>query len=147
MSALVFDCLGSHRACSLASFLDYREQEKNNVDLSSVNHTGLLLEYETLELRVHPAQVEISNDSDEHCTVVTIDSANRPGTLVEVSVFRFPTLFYVCRFNSPLNRLMSQSLDGLQVVQHFTELGLNVRSARISSDGGWFVDGALCVDI
>lgn len=23
---------------------------------------------------------------------------------------------------------------------HFTELGLNVRSARISSDGGWFVD-------
>eukprot|EP00884_Botryococcus_braunii_P007924 jgi/Botrbrau1/17132/Bobra.0157s0030.2 len=109
MSALVFDCLGSHRACSLASFLDYREQEKNNVDLSSVNHTGLLLEYETLELRVHPAQVEISNDSDEHCTVVTIDSANRPGTLVEV-------------------------------VQHFTELALNVRSARISSDGGWFVD-------
>ena len=29
-----------------------------------------------------------------------------------------------------------------QVVQHFTELGLNVRRARISSDGGWFVDGA-----
>ena len=28
----------------------------------------------------------------------------------------------------------------LQVVQHFTELGLNVKSARISSDGGWFVD-------
>lgn len=31
-----------------------------------------------------------------------------------------------------------------QVVQHFTELGLNVRRARISSDGGWFVDGASC---
>ena len=28
----------------------------------------------------------------------------------------------------------------LQVVQHFTELGLNVKTARISSDGGWFVD-------
>lgn len=28
----------------------------------------------------------------------------------------------------------------LQVVQHLTELGLNVKSARISSDGGWFVD-------
>lgn len=26
------------------------------------------------------------------------------------------------------------------MVQHFTELGLNVKSARISSDGGWFVD-------
>lgn len=27
-----------------------------------------------------------------------------------------------------------------QVVQHFTELALEIRSARISSDGGWFVD-------
>ena len=27
-----------------------------------------------------------------------------------------------------------------QVVQHFTELGLGVTKARISSDGGWFVD-------
>ena len=26
------------------------------------------------------------------------------------------------------------------MVQHFTELGLEMRSARISSDGGWFVD-------
>lgn len=26
------------------------------------------------------------------------------------------------------------------MVQHFTELGLDVRKARISSDGGWFVD-------
>lgn len=25
-------------------------------------------------------------------------------------------------------------------MQHFTELGLEMRSARISSDGGWFVD-------
>jgi UTP:GlnB (protein PII) uridylyltransferase len=28
----------------------------------------------------------------------------------------------------------------LQVVQCLTELGLNVKKARISSDGGWFVD-------
>ena len=28
----------------------------------------------------------------------------------------------------------------LQVVQHFTQLGLDVVRARISSDGGWFVD-------
>ena len=26
------------------------------------------------------------------------------------------------------------------MVQHFTELALEIRSARISSDGGWFVD-------
>lgn len=29
----------------------------------------------------------------------------------------------------------------LQVVQCLTELGLSVKQARISSDGGWFVDG------
>ena len=43
-------------------------------------------------------------------TLITIASANRPGTLVEV-------------------------------VQGLTELGLDVHRARISSDGGWFVDG------
>lgn len=43
------------------------------------------------------------------CTQITVDSANRPGTLIEV-------------------------------VQLLTELGLNVIKARISSDGGWFVD-------
>lgn len=29
----------------------------------------------------------------------------------------------------------------LQVVQCLTELGLSIKLARISSDGGWFVDG------
>lgn len=29
----------------------------------------------------------------------------------------------------------------MQVVQCLTELGLSVKQARISSDGGWFVDG------
>lgn len=32
----------------------------------------------------------------------------------------------------------------LQMVQHFTELDLRICSARISSDGGWFVDGEKC---
>lgn len=31
---------------------------------------------------------------------------------------------------------------GVQVVQCLTELGLSILRARISSDGGWFVDGA-----
>lgn len=83
MSALAFEGLASHRACSLASFLDYREQEKRH-DATSVTHTGTLVEYETLELRLHPAEVIIKNDVEGHRTVVTIDSANRPGTLVEV---------------------------------------------------------------
>jgi UTP:GlnB (protein PII) uridylyltransferase len=51
----------------------------------------------------------VDNESYDDRTIITVDSANRPGTLVEV-------------------------------VQCLTELGLNVKRARISSDGGWFVD-------
>lgn len=65
-------------------------------------HTGPLS-------RLEPQQVEIDNDTYADRTLITLDSANRPGTLVEV-------------------------------VQLLTELGLNVIKARISSDGGWFVD-------
>jgi len=54
-------------------------------------------------------QVTVDNESYDDRTIITVDSANRPGTLVEV-------------------------------VQCLTELGLIVKRARISSDGGWFVD-------
>jgi UTP:GlnB (protein PII) uridylyltransferase len=50
-------------------------------------------------------QVHVDNDTYDDRTIITVDSANRPGTLVEV-------------------------------VQCLTELGLNVKKARISSDGG-----------
>lgn len=50
-------------------------------------------------------QVTVDNDTYGDRTIITVDSANRPGTLVEV-------------------------------VQCLTELGLNVKKARISSDGG-----------
>lgn len=46
---------------------------------------GTLLEYETLELRLHPPNVMVDNETHEDMTVVTIDSANRPGTLIEVT--------------------------------------------------------------
>ena len=42
-------------------------------------------------------------------------------------------LLTLCMFPWTLSSL-------LQVVQHFTQLGLDVVRARISSDGGWFVD-------
>lgn len=93
---------------SLQSFQKYREVEEA-LQSRSTTLEGSLLEYETLELRVSPPNINIDNDTCEDSTIITIDSANRPGTLIEV-------------------------------VQHFTELGFNVRSARISSDGGWFVD-------
>ena len=38
----------------------------------------------TLELRVHPPEVTVDNTSHEKWTVVTIDSANRPGSLIHV---------------------------------------------------------------
>lgn len=39
-----------------------------------------------------------------------------------------------------INHLLTVCMVWLQVVQCLTELGLNVKKARISSDGGWFVD-------
>ncbi|GFH11829.1 uncharacterized protein HaLaN_07396, partial [Haematococcus lacustris] len=80
-----------------------------NPQQNSVTSDGLLLEYETLELRLHPPNVVIDNETYDDATLITIDSANRPGTLIEV-------------------------------VQCLTELNLSIRRARISSDGGWFVD-------
>ncbi len=53
---------------------------------SSVHDDGTLLEYETLELRLHPPNVLVDNETYDDMTVVTIDSANRPGTLIEVGV-------------------------------------------------------------
>jgi hypothetical protein len=46
------------RTPSLLAFNDYREAEQaNGAKHSSVTANGALLEYETLELRVHPPNV------------------------------------------------------------------------------------------
>ena len=45
---------------------------------------GAELEYATLELRVNPPTVRVDNDLEDRSTVVIVESANRPGTLVEV---------------------------------------------------------------
>ena len=74
------------RSPSLQAFPDYRALEASNAMQSSVSSTGELLEYETLELRVHPPNVEVDNAVDDGRTIITIDSANRPGTLVEVTL-------------------------------------------------------------
>lgn len=75
------------RARSLKPFKEYVELETQNLvnsSLSAVAPDGALLEYETLELRVHPTNVEIDNETREDSTLITVDSANRPGTLVEL---------------------------------------------------------------
>ena len=43
-----------------------------------------LLEYEALALRVAPPEISVDNVSRAAATVIAIDSANRPGTLVSV---------------------------------------------------------------
>jgi hypothetical protein len=112
---------------------EWQEVERNNAGATAVTPDGSLLDNLTLELRVHPPEVNIDNTSDAKATLVTVDSANRPGTLVFVSSNsrRRPT-------PGPARLLTNHPL--LQVVQHFTELGLRIRNARISSDGGWFHD-------
>ena len=143
MSALLLT-LGQ-KTQSLACFEEYREEEKHGGSQCSVERgSGALKEYHTLELRLNPPQISIDNDCDDTATVLCIDSANRSGTLVEV---RCPQALLVTgrMFGSPLGRTLTFGvlLRHLQVVQHMLALALQIRRARISSDGGWFVDGEL----
>eukprot|EP01023_Acetabularia_acetabulum_P027109 TRINITY_DN25664_c1_g1_i1.p1 TRINITY_DN25664_c1_g1~~TRINITY_DN25664_c1_g1_i1.p1 ORF type:complete len:525 (-),score=87.52 TRINITY_DN25664_c1_g1_i1:154-1728(-) len=101
-----------YNGSSRQSLVDWKAQVEETVSKNRsrcVDSGGCLVEYETYELLRNPPNVNIDNKQDINCTVITIDSANRPGTLVEV-------------------------------VTCLAELGINVRKARISSDGGWFVD-------
>jgi hypothetical protein len=47
------------KSASLLAFEAYREQEQNH---KNVTDGGNLLEWETLELRVHPPNVEVDNE-------------------------------------------------------------------------------------
>ena len=70
---------------SLQSFADYRHAEARAAEGAERDaSTGSLPEWETLELRINPPNVEIDNETHDDVTAVNIDSANRPGTLVEV---------------------------------------------------------------
>ena len=75
-----------HKSPSLIAFCDYRESEAQNDLQTSVSCSGELLEYETLELRVNPPNIDVDNNYDPSYTLITVDSANRPGTLVEVTL-------------------------------------------------------------
>ncbi|PNH09133.1 hypothetical protein TSOC_004273 [Tetrabaena socialis] len=56
MNAVLLRTLNPPRSSSLTAFSEYRENELGGQG-SSVTATGVLLEYETLELRVHPPNV------------------------------------------------------------------------------------------
>lgn len=85
--------LASLRPCSeaksyrqLRPFRQYVYDESQNKNQSAVNAEGELWEQETLQLRVTPPTIDIDNEASEDATKITLCSANRPGTLVEVSV-------------------------------------------------------------
>eukprot|EP00210_Caulerpa_lentillifera_P004780 g4564.t1 len=72
------------RSYSLQTFDEYKECEAQCSRESAVTPEGTLLDYPDLWLRRNPPNVQIDNKSHPVATVITIDSANRPGTLVEV---------------------------------------------------------------
>lgn len=74
----------SPSALALETLESWQEKEARNQLQSAVDEDGSLLDNLTLELRVHPPSVEIDNAAHERWTVVTIDSANRPGSLIYV---------------------------------------------------------------
>ena len=75
---------GLRASPSLMGLNEWQEKEKASLNCA-VDEEGCLLDNLTLELRVHPPEVHIDNAGDPHSTLVTIDSANRPGSLVFVS--------------------------------------------------------------
>jgi hypothetical protein len=70
---------------SLLALAEWQERERENACLrGAVDEQGLLLDSLTLELRCHPPEIGVDNVAGRS-TVVTIDSANRPGSLIFVS--------------------------------------------------------------
>jgi hypothetical protein len=81
MNAYIYG--GISRISSNQTFAQYKQAELNQ-DQRAVNKDGDLLDYETLELRVHPPNIQVKVEDNE--TLITLDSANRPGTLIEVRI-------------------------------------------------------------
>ena len=73
------------RTPSLLALSEWQEKERSLQLQSAVDEDGDLLDNLTLELRVHPPSIEVDNFGHDKFTVVTIDSANRPGSLIYVS--------------------------------------------------------------
>ena len=73
------------RSISLQNFDTYKERESRANRHDVVNDEGSLLPYPDLELRRNPPNVEVDNKTHPTETIITIDSADRPGTLIEVT--------------------------------------------------------------
>ena len=99
MNSLLFKSKSFRASPSLLALSEWQEKEKQALNCA-VDEEGCLLDNLTLELRVHPPEVHIDNAGDPQSTLITIDSANRPGSLVFVSILpNIPCLleFFRCR--------------------------------------------------
>lgn len=83
MNSMLYKAGGLRASPSLMALTEWQEKEKNALNCA-VDEEGCLLDNLTLELRVHPPEIHIDNAGDPNYTIVTIDSANRPGSLVFV---------------------------------------------------------------
>lgn len=146
-----------------------RAFERSQTQLCGTSSSGELLEYETLALRLCPPAVEICNISDPGaaacppsqrlCAVQPLNKqtlnllrrlqsgrcSQSPVPTGQARWSRCASL-WVPRPTGNGPKAASPHAPAApaapQVVQALTELGLDVYRARISSDGGWFVDGA-----
>lgn len=91
MNSLIYKSGALRISPSVLALNEWHEKEKQALNCA-VDEEGCLLDNLTLELRVHPPEVHIDNSGDPQCTLVTIDSANRPGSLVYVSCRNLPLL-------------------------------------------------------
>ena len=89
MNSLLYKPGGVKSSASLLALSEWQEKEKQSLNCA-VDEEGCLLDNLTLELRVHPPEVHIDNSGDPQSTLVTIDSANRPGSLIFVSAAPLP---------------------------------------------------------
>lgn len=101
-------------------------------------------DYATLSLRCEPASVCV--EERDNATQLTVDSANFPGDPSTLdcawSDSEHPSNFFPWLGHEFLT-LCARSPAGIlvEVVQHLTELNLQFKSARVSSDGTFFLDG------
>lgn len=96
MNSLLFKSKSFRASPSLLALNEWQEKEKQSLNCA-VDEEGCLLDNLTLELRVHPPEVHIDNAGDPHSTLITIDSANRPGSLVFVRVNTIIPCFALAR--------------------------------------------------
>ena len=96
------------------------------------------------------SRVSVDNSSCNDCTLVKVDSYPLVQTYcIAVYVWYCSVLLSCMRVEQGYVACFLEQVDSmnkpgilLEVVQILTDLDLTITKAHISSDGGWFMDGA-----